>query len=216
MKSTPFRFGSFGFGNTHPTVVPMLAALLKRPEVTGPSRGDQAGEAWPRAEAQRGTELRGTTCKRCVVLALSRGCGGGPRGPLSVAVVVLQGMPPLSPEKPALCAGCGGKISDRYYLLAVDKQWHLRCLKCCECKLALESELTCFAKDGSIYCKEDYYRYPAARDPRAAACPSPARSPTFLPIGVRLAVPRPGTPTAHSFEPQPPSPLHPQTRYEGW
>ncbi|XP_049713663.1 LIM/homeobox protein Lhx9 isoform X3 [Elephas maximus indicus] len=68
------------------------------------------------------------------------------------------GMPPLSPEKPALCAGCGGKISDRYYLLAVDKQWHLRCLKCCECKLALESELTCFAKDGSIYCKEDYYR----------------------------------------------------------
>ncbi|KAG6927954.1 LIM homeobox 9 [Chelydra serpentina] len=67
-------------------------------------------------------------------------------------------MPPMSPEKPALCAGCGGKISDRYYLLAVDKQWHLRCLKCCECKLALESELTCFAKDGSIYCKEDYYR----------------------------------------------------------
>uniref|UniRef100_A0ACB8F319 LIM/homeobox protein Lhx9 n=1 Tax=Sphaerodactylus townsendi TaxID=933632 RepID=A0ACB8F319_9SAUR len=69
-------------------------------------------------------------------------------------------MPPLSPEKPALCAGCGGKISDRYYLLAVDKQWHLRCLKCCECKLALESELTCFAKDGSIYCKEDYYSPP--------------------------------------------------------
>ncbi|XP_033865181.1 LIM/homeobox protein Lhx9-like isoform X3 [Acipenser ruthenus] len=67
-------------------------------------------------------------------------------------------MPSMSLEKPALCAGCGGKISDRYYLLAVDKQWHLRCLKCCECKLALESELTCFAKDGSIYCKEDYYR----------------------------------------------------------
>lgn len=67
-------------------------------------------------------------------------------------------MPSMNLEKPALCAGCGGKISDRYYLLAVDKQWHLRCLKCCECKLALESELTCFAKDGSIYCKEDYYR----------------------------------------------------------
>ncbi|XP_078083688.1 LIM/homeobox protein Lhx2-like [Mustelus asterias] len=67
-------------------------------------------------------------------------------------------MPSISSERPALCAGCGGKISDRYYLLAVDKQWHMRCLKCCECKLALESELTCFAKDGSIYCKEDYYR----------------------------------------------------------
>uniref|UniRef100_A0A8D0G2H8 LIM homeobox 2 n=1 Tax=Sphenodon punctatus TaxID=8508 RepID=A0A8D0G2H8_SPHPU len=69
-----------------------------------------------------------------------------------------QSMPSISSERAALCAGCGGKISDRYYLLAVDKQWHMRCLKCCECKLNLESELTCFSKDGSIYCKEDYYR----------------------------------------------------------
>ncbi|TRZ17256.1 hypothetical protein HGM15179_009852, partial [Zosterops borbonicus] len=67
-------------------------------------------------------------------------------------------MPSISSDRAALCAGCGGKISDRYYLLAVDKQWHMRCLKCCECKLNLESELTCFSKDGSIYCKEDYYR----------------------------------------------------------
>lgn len=91
-------------------------------------------------------------------------------------------MPPLSPEKPALCAGCGGKISDRYYLLAVDKQWHLRCLKCCECKLALESELTCFAKDGSIYCKEDYYRY--------AHRPLPQPFP-FRPCKVPWSTPRP-------------------------
>ncbi|KAB0396708.1 hypothetical protein E2I00_000391, partial [Balaenoptera physalus] len=68
-----------------------------------------------------------------------------------------QTMPSISSDRAALCAGCGGKISDRYYLLAVDKQWHMRCLKCCECKLNLESELTCFSKDGSIYCKEDYY-----------------------------------------------------------
>ncbi|CAB1321775.1 unnamed protein product [Coregonus sp. 'balchen'] len=64
----------------------------------------------------------------------------------------------MNSDRVALCAGCGGKIADRYYLLAVDKQWHMRCLKCCECKLNLESELTCFSKDGSIYCKEDYYR----------------------------------------------------------
>lgn len=70
----------------------------------------------------------------------------------------LQGMRSINSDRVALCAGCGGKISDRYYLLAVDKQWHMRCLKCCECKLNLESELTCFSKDGSIYCKEDYYR----------------------------------------------------------
>ncbi|XP_038821537.1 LIM/homeobox protein Lhx2-like isoform X1 [Salvelinus namaycush] len=68
------------------------------------------------------------------------------------------GMRSINSGRVALCAGCGGKISDRYYLLAVDKQWHMRCLKCCECKLNLESELTCFSKDGSIYCKEDYYR----------------------------------------------------------
>ncbi|XP_077457557.1 LIM/homeobox protein Lhx2b isoform X3 [Stigmatopora argus] len=68
------------------------------------------------------------------------------------------GMPCITTERVALCAGCGRKIADRYYLLAVDKQWHMRCLKCCECKLNLESELTCFSKDGSIYCKEDYYR----------------------------------------------------------
>lgn len=72
-------------------------------------------------------------------------------------------MPSISSDRAALCAGCGGKISDRYYLLAVDKQWHMRCLKCCECKLNLESELTCFSKDGSIYCKEDYYRYSPSR-----------------------------------------------------
>ncbi|XP_070532294.1 LIM/homeobox protein Lhx9-like isoform X2 [Ptychodera flava] len=68
-------------------------------------------------------------------------------------------MPVINREnKPCLCAGCEGRILDRYYLLAVDKQWHMQCLKCCECKLRLDSELTCFAKDGNIYCKEDYYR----------------------------------------------------------
>ncbi|NP_001158443.1 lim homeobox 2/9 protein [Saccoglossus kowalevskii] len=68
-------------------------------------------------------------------------------------------MPVINREnKPCICAGCGGRILDRYYLLAVDKQWHMQCLKCCECKLRLDSELTCFAKDGSIYCKDDYYR----------------------------------------------------------
>ena len=56
------------------------------------------------------------------------------------------------------CHGCGGKIVDRYYLLAVEKPWHVNCLKCADCQLSLDSELTCFAKDGNIYCKDDYYR----------------------------------------------------------
>ncbi|VVC86123.1 unnamed protein product [Leptidea sinapis] len=63
-----------------------------------------------------------------------------------------------SPTTPDECAGCGGKIQDRYYLLAVDRQWHAACLRCCECRLTLDSEVTCFSRDGNIYCKEDYYR----------------------------------------------------------
>lgn len=121
----------------------------------------------------------------------------------------LQGMPPLSPEKPALCAGCGGKISDRYYLLAVDKQWHLRCLKCCECKLALESELTCFAKDGSIYCKEDYYRYSRPRPSRRPGTPGTPGGATCPSLGASLPAARPLSPprgAALSPEPRAPSP----------
>ena len=57
-----------------------------------------------------------------------------------------------------ICGGCGQRIGDRYYLLAVDRQWHCRCLKCCHCGQQLESELTCFSRQGLIYCKQDYYR----------------------------------------------------------
>jgi len=56
------------------------------------------------------------------------------------------------------CGGCDGVISDRYYLLAVDRQWHCQCLKCHHCGLQLESQLTCFSRAGFIYCKNDYYQ----------------------------------------------------------
>ncbi|CAH1271042.1 LHX9 [Branchiostoma lanceolatum] len=57
------------------------------------------------------------------------------------------------------CGGCGEKIQDRFFLHAVDRQWHSACLKCCECDVRLDCELTCFSKDGRIYCREDYYRW---------------------------------------------------------
>ena len=66
---------------------------------------------------------------------------------------------PCSSAEAAVCDGCGGRITDRYYLVTVDRQWHSACLKCCECKLALDSQVSCFVKDGNIYCKEDFYRY---------------------------------------------------------
>ncbi|CAH1786675.1 unnamed protein product [Owenia fusiformis] len=61
-------------------------------------------------------------------------------------------------ELPNVCAACGGQIQDRYYLMAMEKQWHMQCLRCCECKLRLDSDITCFWRDGNVYCKEDYYR----------------------------------------------------------
>ncbi|KAJ6222460.1 hypothetical protein RDWZM_001005 [Blomia tropicalis] len=56
------------------------------------------------------------------------------------------------------CAGCGSPILDRYYLSAVDRHWHVSCLKCSQCKVDLQSEPSCFSRDGLIFCKADYYR----------------------------------------------------------
>ena len=56
------------------------------------------------------------------------------------------------------CFGCGNHITDRYYLLALDQKWHTWCLKCCICKVSLDSEVSCFTRDSRIYCKEDYYK----------------------------------------------------------
>ncbi|XP_067141185.1 LIM/homeobox protein Lhx9-like isoform X1 [Centruroides vittatus] len=57
------------------------------------------------------------------------------------------------------CAGCGVLIKDRYYLLAVDREWHVQCLKCSLCHQKLESQTTCFSKNGNIYCRYDYYKF---------------------------------------------------------
>lgn len=59
---------------------------------------------------------------------------------------------------PTACAGCQLPISDRYYLLVAERCWHIDCLQCCVCGSKLESELTCFAKEGLIFCKHDYYK----------------------------------------------------------
>ncbi|XP_066260226.1 LIM/homeobox protein Lhx2 isoform X2 [Euwallacea similis] len=58
----------------------------------------------------------------------------------------------------AICAGCGHKITDRYFLQAVERRWHAQCLQCCQCRNTLDGDITCFSRDGNIYCKKDYYR----------------------------------------------------------
>ena len=57
-----------------------------------------------------------------------------------------------------LCAGCRLRIEDKFYLSAVDVKWHSACLKCAECGVELETQSSCFERDGHIYCKEDYRR----------------------------------------------------------
>ncbi|XP_043471312.1 protein apterous-like isoform X1 [Leptopilina heterotoma] len=71
--------------------------------------------------------------------------------------------PPTPPSQPedmsgVVCAGCGLRISDRFYLQAVDRRWHASCLQCSHCRQGLDGEVTCFSRDGNIYCKKDYYR----------------------------------------------------------
>ena len=65
-----------------------------------------------------------------------------------------------SPEEDSLkmCAGCSRPISDRFYLRAVERHWHASCLQCSQCCRALDDEMTCFARDGNIYCQKDYQR----------------------------------------------------------
>ncbi|GIX85073.1 hypothetical protein CDAR_93891 [Caerostris darwini] len=63
-----------------------------------------------------------------------------------------------TPPPPSNCAGCGFRISDRFYLYVADRQWHSNCLKCHGCKATLDQEMSCFFRDGHIYCKEDYYK----------------------------------------------------------
>ena len=73
--------------------------------------------------------------------------------------------PPVTSEAnestsvPPLCAGCRLRIEDKFYLSAVDVKWHSACLKCAECGVELETQSSCFEKDGHIYCKDDYRRY---------------------------------------------------------
>ncbi|CAB3364291.1 Hypothetical predicted protein [Cloeon dipterum] len=58
-----------------------------------------------------------------------------------------------------VCAGCGGKIVERYLLYSLDRYWHNGCLKC-QCCHAMLADIgtSCYTKGGMILCKNDYAR----------------------------------------------------------
>jgi len=57
-----------------------------------------------------------------------------------------------------VCASCQRVVADRYYLAALGVAWHVGCLTCQHCRRPLDSQLTCFVRDGAVYCRQDYYR----------------------------------------------------------
>ncbi|GBP72677.1 LIM domain transcription factor LMO4-B [Eumeta japonica] len=66
---------------------------------------------------------------------------------------------PHNNNNPALkeCAGCGGKIVERFLLHALDRYWHHGCLKCACCGQALaDMGRSFYFKGGMILCKNDY------------------------------------------------------------
>uniref|UniRef100_W5M3G5 LIM domain only 4a n=1 Tax=Lepisosteus oculatus TaxID=7918 RepID=W5M3G5_LEPOC len=70
----------------------------------------------------------------------------------SEAVAVAGGGSP-----PRSCAGCGGRIADRFLLYSMDHYWHTRCLKCSCCQAQLgEIGTSCYSKSGMILCRNDY------------------------------------------------------------
>jgi len=56
-----------------------------------------------------------------------------------------------------LCAGCDGPILDRFLLNVLDRVWHAKCVQCCECGCPLADK--CFARDGRLFCRQDFFRY---------------------------------------------------------
>ncbi|KAH0618440.1 hypothetical protein JD844_017648 [Phrynosoma platyrhinos] len=63
------------------------------------------------------------------------------------------------------CAGCGGKIADRFLLYAMDSYWHSRCLKCSCCQAQLgEIGTSCYTKSGMILCRNDYISFGAGNE----------------------------------------------------
>ncbi|KAF0761433.1 LIM/homeobox protein Lhx9-like, partial [Aphis craccivora] len=80
------------------------------------------------------------------------------------------------------CRGCSDPITDRFLLKVSDKIWHVSCLRCCVCNLVLEDEPSCFIKDDSIYCRQDYARGPREKTEAAGRINHKIRRVSKIPV----------------------------------
>lgn len=56
------------------------------------------------------------------------------------------------------CGGCYEEIRDKYLLQALDKLWHVYCLRCSDCRETLSDDGKCYFRDGNILCDFDFFR----------------------------------------------------------
>ncbi|XP_053674315.1 LIM/homeobox protein Awh-like [Anopheles nili] len=56
------------------------------------------------------------------------------------------------------CGGCAEQITDRYLFEVNGSAWHGSCLRCSVCFCPLERQVSCYLRDGDMYCKSDYIK----------------------------------------------------------
>jgi hypothetical protein len=54
------------------------------------------------------------------------------------------------------CSTCSLPICEQLVLKVNEKYFHGACLNCSECQMKLAEK--CFARDGNVYCKEDFFK----------------------------------------------------------
>jgi len=55
-----------------------------------------------------------------------------------------------------VCSHCKKPILDKYVLTVLDQPWHPGCVRCADCGSVLNEK--CFARDGSLFCRKDFYK----------------------------------------------------------
>ncbi|KAH3796796.1 LIM/homeobox protein Awh-like [Dreissena polymorpha] len=73
------------------------------------------------------------------------------------------------PTRPT-CQGCRREIHERWMLHLGDCQYHVTCLRCLTCQRTLETQSSCFFRDGMVFCK---YHYISRYGTKCARCSEP-------------------------------------------
>ncbi|XP_051158834.1 LIM/homeobox protein Lhx3 isoform X3 [Leptopilina boulardi] len=68
------------------------------------------------------------------------------------------------------CGGCQKVIVDRFILRVLERCWHARCLTCRDCGSRLSEK--CYARNGHVYCKEDFFKCGRRFGTKCAGCGS--------------------------------------------